>query len=126
MDWITPKVDWTKDDYYNAQDLNRVENNTKVVADMLGISISSLVLNRNYSSLEFADSLNRIEGNIEALHVINIQWTTMKTNWKESQPIDYKDANRLEINLLNLYTILAKNIKVRKYCGGTICGGGII
>jgi hypothetical protein len=128
MDWITPKTNWTKDDYYNATDLNRVENNTKVIADMLGIAISTIITDRNYTSLEFYDSLNRIEANIEALHTLSMAWTTMKTSWKNDneQKFNYEDANRLEINLLNLYTILYNNLKARKYCGQTICGGGIL
>lgn len=121
MAWITPKVDWTENDYYNAADLNRVENNTLETAKLLGITIQNTITNRDYSYLEFAQDLNRIENNIEALHVINLEWQQMKTNWLDSDSFSYIDANRLETNIKNLYEILTNNM--RKYCGNYACGG---
>lgn len=126
MEWITPKINWTEDDYYNAEDLNRVENNTKVVANMLGVLIEETITNRDYSSLLFAENLNRIERNIEVLNVINIEWQKMKINWMDGEPFNYKDANRLEVNLNNLYNLLNRNLRAQKYCGSTICGGGYL
>lgn len=32
MEWISPKTNWNSEDYYNFEDLNRVENNTQIVA----------------------------------------------------------------------------------------------
>ncbi|MEG0133491.1 MAG: hypothetical protein RR891_06005 [Clostridium sp.] len=126
MVWITPKTNWSKDDYYNAEDLNRVENNTKVVADMLGVQTTNIITNRDYSSLLFSETLNRIESSIEALNVINMEWQKMKTTWVEGEPFSYKDANRLEVNIANLYSILSRNLRSQKYCGNTICGGGYL
>lgn len=123
MAWITPKVDWTENDYYNAVDLNRVENNTLETAKLLGITIQNTITNRDYSSLQFAQDLNRIESNIEALHVINLEWQQMKTNWLDDESFSYIDANRLETNIKNVYEIITNNMK---YCGNYTCGGGNI
>lgn len=69
--WITPKLDWTRTEYYNFEDLNRVENNSEVVAGLVGYFIGlpplSFLTDRSMKRIEFADSLNRIEGNQDVL-----------------------------------------------------------
>lgn len=69
--WITPKLDWTRTDYYNFEDLNRVENNSEVVTGLVGYFIGlpplSFLTERSMKRIEFADSLNRIEGNQDVL-----------------------------------------------------------
>ena len=82
------KIDWGPDDYYNAEDFNRVENNTlevvKLINELLGsdIKLEPVVTNRNYSSIEFPDSLNRIERNIEKDSSLNLNGIVpMKTTW---------------------------------------------
>lgn len=117
------KTDWNADDYYNAEDLNRVEHNTLIIADMIksivGISIDlEGNISRDYKSLEFANDLNRIENNIELLNVLdNIKWTKMKTNWMAGENFNYEDAIRLEINLKTLFEVLNNNSNSVVYCG---------
>lgn len=117
------KTDWNADDYYNAEDLNRVEHNTLIIADMIknivGISIDlEGNISRDYKSLEFANDLNRIENNIELLNVLdNINWTKMKTNWMAGESFSYEDAIRLEINLQALFEVLNNNSNSVIYCG---------
>lgn len=127
--WQTPKLDWTADDYYNAEDLNRVESNTQEVAELikelLGIDINleAPVTNRDYSSIEFADSLNRVERNLEKLSVLNLDGLkALKTSWQAGDSFSYKDAVRLENNLSVLYNILSKNTNNIFYCGNLNCG----
>lgn len=117
------KTDWNQEDYYNAEDLNRVEHNTLIIADMIknivGISIDlEGNISRNYKSLEFANDLNRIENNIELLNVLNnIEWTKMKTSWMAGENFSYEDAIRLEINLQALFEVLNNNSNSVIYCG---------
>jgi hypothetical protein len=126
--WLNPKLDWTKDDYYNADDLNRVENNCSEVATLLsflGIAVAiTTITNRDYRSIEFADSLNRIENNINLLGDFYkpSEWKENKTNWVYNDSFLFKDANRLENNLFLLYTILTSNLLTNKTVGMFTCG----
>lgn len=127
--WIAPKLNWTEDDYYNPEDLNRVENNTLEVAQLIqqligtNVNLESTVTNRDYSSIEFADSLNRVERNLEKLSVLNLNGLkTLKTNWQAGDSFSYKDAIRLENNLFVLYEVLSKNTVNINYCGTFSCG----
>lgn len=127
--WIAPKLNWTEDDFYNAEDLNRVENNTLEVAQLIkqligiDVKLETTINNRNYISIEFADSLNRVERNLEKLSVFNLEnLQSLKTNWQVGDPFTYKDAKRLENNLNILYDVLSKNIASVQYCGTFNCG----
>lgn len=130
MAWQTPKTNWTPDDYFNAADLNRIENNSQEVANIIGSysakpTIIGPVTNRDNTSIEFADSMNRIESNILALKNASYQpndWQTPKTNWIALDPFGYKDANRLEKNLLLLYTLTKSIAAYFQYCGNFYCG----
>ena len=63
------KIDWLPSDYYNFGDLNRVELAIEVVKNEVALYYGvvvpvTTVTDRNELSIEFADSLNRIENNI--------------------------------------------------------------
>lgn len=131
MAFITPKTNWSSNDYYNATDLNRVENNIEEIANMINkyfrsISINA-IKNRDYTTIEFADSLNRVENNIELLKdnfYTPVPWDIPKTDWKGNNKFDFNDANRLEINLLALFNLVENNINNFRYCGSYVCGEG--
>lgn len=114
MAWITPKINWNNFDYFNYEDLNRIENNTKEIADLIARYTTrptqTYVTNRTIKTIEFASSFNRIEGNIQQLgnYYKPYEWITPKTNWKENDVFSYEDANRLERNLLSLYQYFSK------------------
>ena len=127
--WVEPKTDWTKDDFYNFEDLDAVEINTEFIAALLsdlGVTVNlSTVKNRTMYSFEYFDSLNRIESNIKTLadnFYVPTGWITPKTNWQSGHRFDYRDANRLEKNLLLLYTLLMNVFESLKYCGTFTCG----
>lgn len=131
--WQVPKLNWTSDDFYNPEDLNRVENNTLEVAQLIQQLIGSNVnlepteVNRNYSSIEFADGLNRVERNLERLSVLNLSGLQqLKTTWIAGDPFSYRDAIRLENNLYLLYSVLSKNTTNVSYCGIFNCGEDVI
>ncbi len=131
--WQEPNLSWTEDDYYNAGDLNRVENNTKEIArlikQLLGmdVGLEPTETNRDYTRIEFAESLNRIERNLERLSVLNLPGLRqLKTNWQALDPFDYRDAIRLETNVAILYDILSKNTTSLNYAGTFSCGEEVI
>jgi len=123
MAWVTPKTDWVSSDYYNFADLNRVENNANEIAALIAtftnpITLDSVNTSRDNTSIEFYDSLNRIENNILAFAIyLPLVWVTPKTNWASLSNFDYSDANRLEGNLLALYNMINNIIAEFRYCG---------
>ncbi|MBD2861593.1 hypothetical protein [Paenibacillus oceani] len=131
MAWQTPKTDWKFDDFYNFGDLDRVESNTAHVAATMttyggGQPVTVVVVtNRNTSRFEFFDSMNRIEGNLNILadnFYRPTGWENPKTNWASGQAFSWRDARRLENNLLIIYDLLLKSIDSFKYCGTFSCG----
>lgn len=128
------KTDWTSQDYYNFEDLNRVENNTIAVKDLAEILrgeifIEGIDIDRDMKSIPFADTLNRIEGNINKLGNKLYKpkgWSPPKLEWDYNQPFDFTDANRLEQNLLLLYNYAKGNIDKIPYCGMYTCGEEVI
>ena len=129
MDWVNPKLDWKPTDFYNAQDLNRVENNSQFITSYLKglqypITLVSPMTNRDNTSIDFISSINRLENNIDVIRVGFLtppNWQNKKT-WSVGQEFDYTDANRFESNLNLLYTwaLIAKDNLV--YCGTFDCG----
>ena len=133
--WQTPKTDWISTDYYNYDDLDRVEENTEYLDDeftTLGYTVSTTTYTYPRSRTSFNhyyDDMNRIENNILAIKDGTwepLTWTTPVTSWASvSQAFGFGDANRLEQNLYYLKEML-DNIKLAfLYCGdsqGAICG----
>jgi hypothetical protein len=125
------KTDWLPSDFYNAEDLNRVEQATLVVRDRVIkfrgqlIQIDSPKLNRDVKTIEFADSLNRIEQNILRLKLTfpeSYIFNLSKTNWTHDQPFNFVDARRLEQDLYNMWYRIENNISNIPYCGTVIAG----
>lgn len=119
------KTNWTSADFYNFEDLNRVEAMTKLTNDkLLEFYGENLALTHNYArtelSIEFADSLNRIENNIAQIRVACGQPNSTiepKIDWTYNTPFTFADANRLENNLYHLYQYLDLNLANIPYCG---------
>lgn len=131
-DWIEPVLEWGPSDYYNFGDLNRVENNTEVVADLIShfgtLPAIVTVSNRDMKRIEFADSLNRVENNQDLLRqrFTPVGWLANKVDWESNTPFDYRDAARLENNLALLYFYYHGNYEARQYCGMVTCGEEVI
>lgn len=128
-DLLTPKTNWTSEDYYNAEDLNRVEINTEFVASYLrelqyNIPNQIYVVDRDKLSIDFISSINRVESNIEALKdaFITPPGYQQKKTWAVGMGFDYRDANRLERNLQLLYEWAHLAKENLKYCGTFYCG----
>lgn len=134
-DWITPILVWDSSKFYNFGDLNRVENNTAVVAELIShfdtVSPLETIDNRTIKRIEFADSLNRIESNQDVLRqrYTPKDWIARDEElgeWKANDPFDYQDAARLENNLALLYFYYQGNFSARPYCGAYTCGEEVI
>lgn len=128
------KIDWTKDDYYNFEDVNKVENNTIAIKDLTEtlrgeFNIETIDIDRDMKSIPFADVINKVEGNINTLGSKLYKpkgWINPVLDWKYNKPFSHDDANRLEQNLLLLYNYAKGNIDKIPYCGMVYIGEGMI
>lgn len=124
MSWINPKVNWTSNDYCNAEDLNRIESNTVEVVnriDALGYAIPQLttITDRDNTHIDFISSINRIETNIDTIkdNFFTPSGYQDSKTWSVGIGFTFQDANRLESNL-NLLYILAQAVQNNIiYCG---------
>lgn len=130
---ISPKINWTSDDYYNYADVNKVESNIKIVANYLEsigyiIPLEDVITNRNMLSIDFISSINRVERNLDNIRVNMItppSYETMKV-WSNKMGFSFDDANRYEKNLLLLYKWAQLIKESYKYCGTFACGEEVV
>lgn len=134
MIWITPKIDFTENDYYNFTDFNRVENNINYLREYLielgyKVPLLDIKTDRTNESIDFISSINRIETNIELIKnkfIIPPNYQGSKI-WTVGLRFSYLDANRLEKNLDAIYYWASRVPKSYVYCGQFKCGqGGIL
>jgi hypothetical protein len=134
MAWV-PVVTHAATDYYNYDDLNRVENNVDYIADYVETfaarpSVSTIKTDWANTDIPFFDDLNRIEGNILAIKTAigePVSWITPKTDWASVlDKFGYIQANRLETNLEALKNLAEQINAAFLFCGGTttLCGRG--
>lgn len=110
---MQPKLDWTKNDYYNAEDLIRVEANTQYISEMLielgyVVVLGDIKANWIMDDFPFKSQINRIENNIDALKnnfYMPDGWGTKKT-WVDGMKFSYLDAIRFEKNIYLLMQII--------------------
>lgn len=126
---IQSKLNWTKDDYYNAEDLVRVEANIQFVADYLEsmgyhAELQEIYANWKMEDFPFRSYINRIETNIDALQECFYApegWGEKKT-WVQDMKFSWQDALRYEKNL-QLLTEIINLIKDGTVYAGTFYAG---
>jgi hypothetical protein len=126
---------WTPSDYINFHDWNRIESNMSNLATYLnGIQYSvptpSIVNDRSAASIDFLSSINRIEDNLEAIHVafgITPPDYNPRKFWAVGVPFSFDDANRLENNTQILRTYGDLVFRSFRRSGALSCGdqGGL-
>lgn len=114
MAWITPKVDWTSDDYINFTDYNRICNNLNWVKDEaieLGFSYPEwevMTLTTDYSDNPYADMWNTIVDNYNLLDDIYPIFEPIEEVYSANgYYIAYGTLNTLEQTILLLDTVLS-------------------
>lgn len=130
---INPKTDWTSEDYYNFEDLNRVETNTQFVAEYLlsidyRLKLEEIKTDREMNSIDFISSINRVERNIDTIRANMVtppNYGQMKV-WSNIKGFNFEDANRYERNLELLYKWAQLIFRSYKYCGEFACGEEVI
>lgn len=129
MAWTEPKTDWISNDSLEYYDTNRIESNTDELATVIraiqyDIPALTVVTNRDITSIDFISSINRIEGNIEAIknNFFTPGGYQSRKTWSAGIGFTYLDVLRLENNLKLLYgfyQIVKSNLW---YCGTRACG----
>jgi hypothetical protein len=113
MTYITPKTDFTENDYYNYTDLNRVASNIQFMADLLrdcGYETDLIPFNQDLtlSSLPYLQVINNLEENLERLrlavpidprdYLATRKWYHTDDPRHDRNP-SFLDANRWEENI---------------------------
>lgn len=108
--WIQPKTDWTKDDYFNASDFNRIKNNLVSLHDIANkmykdFDITSLGNDKTYRDYFYADEINTIEDNFEKINelTINAGYGEKPVYRDNGYIMTFEELNRLEGAMLDLY-----------------------
>lgn len=126
---IQSKLDWTQWDYYNAEDLVRVEANTQFVSDYLATmgymaNLQSVKTDWTMQYFPTLTQINRIESNIDSLKNCFYGpegWEAKKT-WIAGMKFSWEDALRYEKNL-HLLTQVINLIKDSTRYAGTFSAG---
>ncbi len=116
MEWITPKTDWMAaedesgnyvGDYFNTKDFNRIKNNIEflgMVARQFWPVFVRAMPDRKYEEYPYADEINTLADNLEAINKFVGSDIGEKTVYSENEAfIGFEDLNRLESACLKLY-----------------------
>jgi hypothetical protein len=129
MKWNVPKTDWNNSSLINFEDFNAIEENTSVVVGYLesiqyDIPSLTVVTNRDYTSIDYLSSINRIENNLELIrnNFMTPSGYGGAESWVVGKGFDFTDANRLENNLALLLDNGVLVFESFKYCGTFNCG----
>lgn len=131
--WITPKTNWTSSDYYNATDLNRVENNIAYVRQQLAAlnyTMPVLVVNtsRVNTDFDYVSSINRIENNMDAIRLAFVTPSTWQPaiTWTSDTKFTHSEANRWESNVSALNALATVVPQAFRYAGTFISGQEVL
>lgn len=127
MAWIDPVFDRAQSDiddqtpkgHYNADDLNRIEQDCEYLAGIFGVSVQT----RTWSRTDFptSDEFARILENLNALRAAYFVYQTTPTT--PQNPVnEYHKANDIERILRDLYTLYEDNKRAVMYAGEPYAG----
>ena len=127
MSWTQPVYDRTLADvqqqttkgFCNAGDLNRVEENCAVLAQLLGVAIATKVWQR--TDFPTVSEIGRISSNIAALRAA--YYTRQSTPATPENPLNtWQKWNAAEAILHDLHSIYTANQEVVQHSGELILG----
>ena len=130
MAWVTPKTDWSAStdddgnytgDYFNASDYNRIKNNFIYLRDLAvqmyaEFSIQTVSDDKSYSDFFYADEINKIEQNLEAINTNSLKASYGSTKFyvANANTPDATELNRIESACLDLYNRLTNESEGRR------------
>ena len=129
MAWSTPKTDWngeTVDDVYigdrfNAVDFNRIKNNLEYLRELAikmyeEFSIQPLGSDRTPKDFFYADEINTLEDNLKTINNNSLKrsYGNVPVYVDNGNTMDFKELNRLESAILDLYEKLTNEYEGRR------------
>lgn len=129
MAWQTPKTDWSGDvvdgvyvgDRFNAVDFNRIKNNLEYLRELAvkmyeEFTIHSLGSDRTPKDYIYADEINKLEANLTTINSKSLKrsYGSAPTYVDNGNTMDFKELNRLESAILDLYDKLTNEYEGRR------------
>ena len=130
MAWETPKTNWNGDvneegiyigDRFNAIDFNRIKNNLEYLRELAvslykDFPINILGSDRTPSDYFYADEINLLENNLQIINTNTLKrsYGTPPTYTDNGKTMDFKELNRLERAMLDLYNRLTNESEGRR------------
>lgn len=130
MAWQTPKTDWHGatdsmgnyiGDRFNAVDFNRIKNNLTYLRELAfsiytEFSIVPLGTDRTPADYFYADEINQLEENLKIINsnTLKRSYGTAPTYVANGNVMDFKELNRLEGAILDLYDRLTNESEGRR------------
>ena len=129
MSWSTPKTDCNGEtvdgvytgDRFNAVDFNRIKNNLDCLRELAvkmydEFSIQSLGNDRTEKDYFYADEINKLENNFVTINnkTLKGSYGTAPTYADNERTMDFKELNRLESAILDLYDKLTNKYNGRR------------
>lgn len=129
MAWSTPKTDWNGEtvdgvyigDRFNAVDFNRIKNNLEYLRDLAikmyeEFSIQSLGSDRTPKDFFYADEINTLEDNLKTINNNSLKrsYGNVPVYVDNGNTMDFKELNRLESAILDLYEKLTNEYEGRR------------
>ncbi|WP_085832852.1 hypothetical protein [Clostridium merdae] len=127
MTWIEPVYDRTQSDinnqtpkgYYNAVDLNRIEQNCAYLAGIFGVAINTRAWNR--TDFPTPGEFERILSNLNNLRTAYFVYQTTPST--PQNPVnEFHKANNIEQILHDLYALYDDNKQAIMYAGEPYAG----
>lgn len=129
MSWFTPKIDWHGEtvngvytgDRFNAVDFNRIKNNLEYLYEMAikmydKFDIQSVGRDKTVKDHFYADEINALEANLVAINTNSLKrdYGTAPVYASNGNTMDFKELNRLEGAILDLYNGLTNKSEGRR------------
>lgn len=129
MAWQTPKTDWSGEvvngvyagDRFNAVDFNRIKNNLEYLRELAvkmyeEFTIHSLGNDRTPKDYFYADEINKLEENLVTINSksLNRSYGSAPIYVDNGNTMDFKELNRLESAVLDLYDKLMNEYEGRR------------
>ena len=109
MAWVTPKTNWTADDFIEVADWDRIRMNLEFLRELACIYFPGFTISpteeKTRKSWLYAKDLNAIEDNLAAVNAKSAQLNIGEQQIYQPNGycIDYVELNRIESACVRLY-----------------------